>query len=206
MKIKYVGLKDEETAFSPETGIVWYPGSAHDVPDAIGKRMLAHPDVFALAAAVTSPAPPPAVSLAQDVLYGTDVLGGTIILSDDVSVSLGAVVAQAHKESGLSVQAWNALSQPERDKLILDLVSRAKAEVTQGSGASAGSTGEQGGEGGQGDKPVTYRMASENGPLDLTSLDKDTLRRLAKSVNLSVSNNAGEDTLRRKLAEAFPVA
>lgn len=47
MKIKYVGLKDEETAFSPETGITWVPGASHEVSAAIAKRMLAHPDVFA---------------------------------------------------------------------------------------------------------------------------------------------------------------
>lgn len=47
MKIKYVGLKDEETAFSPETGITWVPGASHEISAAIAKRMLAHPDVFA---------------------------------------------------------------------------------------------------------------------------------------------------------------
>ena len=46
MQIKYVGLKEEETAFSPETGITWYPGSSHPVPDHLAKRMLQHPDVF----------------------------------------------------------------------------------------------------------------------------------------------------------------
>ena len=65
MKLKYVGLKDEETAFSPETGITWTPGSSHEVPDNLAKRMLAHPDVFALDAAKPAPgkaatqAPPP---------------------------------------------------------------------------------------------------------------------------------------------------
>lgn len=49
MKIKYVGLKDEETAFSRDTGITWFPGSVHDVPDDKAKRMLQHPDVFAQA-------------------------------------------------------------------------------------------------------------------------------------------------------------
>ena len=47
MKFKYVGKKDRETAFSEATGIVWEPGSEHDIADkAIAKRMLAHPDVF----------------------------------------------------------------------------------------------------------------------------------------------------------------
>lgn len=152
------------------------------------------------------------------------------------------MVRSAYEESGLTVQAWNALAQPERDKLILTVVTRAKAFVAQakvntqvpgpadagqpaagsqqgeasstqgsaageaGSSAATGNNGSSGDEGGeQGDQTVVYRMASENGPINLNNLDKDTLRRLAKSVNLTVSNNAGEDTLRRKLAEAFPV-
>ncbi len=67
MKIKYVGLKEEETAFSPESGIVWNPGSSHEVPDGLARRMLAHPDVFAVdegkrapAKTETTPPPPPA--------------------------------------------------------------------------------------------------------------------------------------------------
>jgi hypothetical protein len=47
MKFKYVGKKERETAFSEATGIVWEPGSEHDIADkAVAKRMLAHPDVF----------------------------------------------------------------------------------------------------------------------------------------------------------------
>lgn len=71
-------------------------------------------------------------------------------------------------------------------------------------------TGEQGEDQGDesgdaaGDHPV-YRMKTEAGPLDLTPLDKETLRKLCREQNLVVSNNAGENTLRRKLAEAFPV-
>lgn len=48
-KIKYVGLKqDGETAFSRDTGITWFQGDSHEVPDGMAKRMLQHPDVFAL--------------------------------------------------------------------------------------------------------------------------------------------------------------
>ena len=49
MKIKYVGLKDFEDAFSSETGKTWGPGIEHDIDPAIAARMLRHPDVFALA-------------------------------------------------------------------------------------------------------------------------------------------------------------
>jgi hypothetical protein len=50
MKLKYVGVKlDGETAFSGETKITWRPGDEHEVPDSIARKMLGHPDVFALA-------------------------------------------------------------------------------------------------------------------------------------------------------------
>lgn len=49
-KMKYVGLKDSETAFKSETGLTWTPGCAHEVEDdTMVARMLQHPDVFALA-------------------------------------------------------------------------------------------------------------------------------------------------------------
>lgn len=243
-KIRYIGKKERRADTMYGTGLVWHgAGDVQSCEDpAKAKLLLRHTDMFEAVGegAAPTPAPPPGVTLADSVLYGTDSLGASIILSDLVSVSLGDVVRSAYEESGLTVQAWNALAQPERDKLILTVVTRAKAFVaqakvntqapvpdaggqpaagsqqgeassTQGSAAgeaassaAAGSSGDEGG--GQGDPTVVYRMASENGPINLNNLDKDTLRRLAKSVNLTVSNNAGEDTLRRKLAEAFPVA
>lgn len=50
MKIKYVGLKERETAFQSETGVEWGPGIEHDIKDeALCARMLKHSDVFAVA-------------------------------------------------------------------------------------------------------------------------------------------------------------
>lgn len=49
-KIKYVGVKEDgETAFSREPGApaVWMPGDSFDVSEALAKKMLQHPDVFA---------------------------------------------------------------------------------------------------------------------------------------------------------------
>lgn len=48
-KIKYVGLKERETAFSVETSIVWTPGAVESVDLKHVEAMLKHPDVFALA-------------------------------------------------------------------------------------------------------------------------------------------------------------
>lgn len=50
MKLMYVGLKvDGESAFSDKTGIVWMPGSSHEVSDAHAALMLPHTDVWAIA-------------------------------------------------------------------------------------------------------------------------------------------------------------
>ena len=55
MKLKYVGLKPQCTAFKLETGITWLPGAVHDVKDALATKMLKHPDVFAVAAKAAAP-------------------------------------------------------------------------------------------------------------------------------------------------------
>lgn len=67
MQIKYVGVKqDGETAFIHDTKITWFPGDSFDIDAGIAKRMLNHPDVFAVDEAekttvvidpITSPAP-----------------------------------------------------------------------------------------------------------------------------------------------------
>jgi hypothetical protein len=60
MKLKYVGLKqDGETAFSHETKIErWFLGDAHDIADEkLARRMLGHPDVFALDESAAKAAP-----------------------------------------------------------------------------------------------------------------------------------------------------
>jgi len=51
MKIKYVGVKvDGETAFAHLSGVaLWMDGDEYEIKDDVAKRMLQHPDVFALA-------------------------------------------------------------------------------------------------------------------------------------------------------------
>lgn len=55
-QIKYVGVKpDGETAFGSLTGgIVWLPGSSHEIADDVADKMLQHPDVFAVDEALTT--------------------------------------------------------------------------------------------------------------------------------------------------------
>jgi hypothetical protein len=47
MKLEYTGLKaDGETAFIEESGIRWFPGDVHNVPDGVAKKMLGHPSMW----------------------------------------------------------------------------------------------------------------------------------------------------------------
>jgi len=55
MEIKYVGRKQQCTAFKADTGISWLPGAVHEVKDAIATKMLKHPDVFAAVAKAVEP-------------------------------------------------------------------------------------------------------------------------------------------------------
>lgn len=145
MKIKYVGLKERETAFQHESGFEWGPGVVHDIKDAdLAARMLKHPDVFDFAdAAVKEPVAPS--------------------LSDAVVVT------------------------PVEDTAPEATTKEATTEVTEDAPQ----------------KPQ-YVMQTEEGPLVLDFLDKDTLKKLAKESDISVGNS-GADTIRQKLADAFPV-
>ena len=50
MKIKYIGVKVNGcTAFQRESGIKWMQGDEHEIRDELAKRMLRHPDIFAVA-------------------------------------------------------------------------------------------------------------------------------------------------------------
>lgn len=57
-------------------------------------------------------------------LIGSSILPARIEIAANVTVALGSVVAQAHKESGLSVDEWNALPHSEREELLQEVVER----------------------------------------------------------------------------------
>src|SRR4051812_26203802 len=42
-----------------------------------------------------------------ETLLGSSILAAVVVITDTITVTLGAIVARAHKESGLSVAAWN---------------------------------------------------------------------------------------------------
>ena len=63
-------------------------------------------------------APQPGEAAPVDFLLGSSAFPAMIETAGD-PVQLGAVVAAAHVRSGLSVEAWNALADAERDALLL---------------------------------------------------------------------------------------
>lgn len=72
----------------------------------------------------------PTAKLAEsETLNGSNTLPAMIEISADKSVQLGEVVMAAHQKSGLSAEAWNALSEEERDGLLNKMVEDFKAEV-----------------------------------------------------------------------------
>ena len=56
-------------------------------------------------------------------LFGSSIQPATWTLADGSVLQLGAVVAEAHKRSGMTVEGWNAQSQGDIEKHISDVVS-----------------------------------------------------------------------------------
>lgn len=52
------------------------------------------------------------------VLYGSNVLPAVIILAGGFETTLGELVQQAHKESGLTGADWNGLPEPARELIL----------------------------------------------------------------------------------------
>lgn len=110
MKLKYVGLKQQCTAFKTDTGITWLPGAVHEVKDALAAKMLKHPDVFVAdddkpaKDAVKTPAAPVATNTSVATTTATLAPGATVT---PIAGSLdGLDKAELHamaKEIGLKV-------------------------------------------------------------------------------------------------------
>ncbi|CAH0339578.1 hypothetical protein [Rhizobium sp. CECT 9324] len=65
----------------------------------------------------------------NETLNGSNTLPASIEIAEGHTVQLGDVVMAAHQKSGLSVDAWNALSEEERDGLLNKVIADFKAEV-----------------------------------------------------------------------------
>jgi hypothetical protein len=103
MRLKYIGLKEDgETAFSHLSGIDrWMQGDENEVKDDVAKRMLLHPDVFALAGESSEPAvntvDPSTITLAPGATVSEGTTNQAFITVDGQAVDLsGLDKAQLH--------------------------------------------------------------------------------------------------------------
>lgn len=64
----------------------------------------------------------------DDVLLGSNTFPAVIAIGEDKQVTLGEVVVEAHKRSGLSVKAWNALPDDEIDAQLEAVVDEWRGE------------------------------------------------------------------------------
>lgn len=125
MKMKYVGLKDFEDAFSSETGVTWGPGVEHEISDpAMVARMLRHPDVWAVAESkakkASAPAPVPTADTAGEGdgegdgdQSGEEPVGATYLMQTaEGPLSLDgldkATLRELAKEAGLKIHHTKA--------------------------------------------------------------------------------------------------
>lgn len=196
MKIKYVGVKqDGETAFSPTTGITWFPGMVEEVASAIAVKMIQHPDVFERVedgAAPTAPAAltPVAAAIAKTnttppaddgILLGSDVLPALVDIGEK-KVQLGEIVASAFKRSGLTAHAWNGMAADEREEFLTLEISMLTNQA-----------------------PVEYAITTPEGKhIVLDDMDADALRALSTELGLKPHHAAGAKSLSEKLVAAFP--
>lgn len=73
----------------------------------------------------------------NETLNGSNILPADIQVGDDVTVTLGEIVAAAHQRSGLTVEAWNALDEPARDQLLTAEIDMTKAVIAAAAQQSA---------------------------------------------------------------------
>lgn len=66
----------------------------------------------------------------EETLNGSNTLPADIKIAEGETVQLGEIVMKAHARSELTVDAWNALPEDDRDALLAKEIEHAKAEVT----------------------------------------------------------------------------
>lgn len=89
--------------------------------------LLSREDIYREVKAV----PDKPIKVHTETLLGSSILPSMVLLAEGVEVQLGTVVERAHKESGLSIDAWNDLAEADREKLLADTVEAMKAEAAQ---------------------------------------------------------------------------
>jgi len=64
-------------------------------------------------------------------LLGSSLLPSLVEIAQGLTVQLGAIVARAHKESALDVEAWNDLPEEDREARLAAVVEAMKAEAAK---------------------------------------------------------------------------
>lgn len=180
MKIRYVGLKDEERAFTEKTGIVWTPGLEAEIDVATASRMLQHPDVFEDA---SKPAKTP-VALASGSTEVTTTTTAVQTAIAETDYTIDAVALAAFDGSGLDVEAWNALTREERKAQVEAELARQSEEHNA----------------------TLTKIVVKGEEIVLDGKTKAELQALCTELGVTFSKSAGAPTLTAKLVEAFPAA
>lgn len=81
----------------------------------------------------------------QNTLVGSDKLPAEIEIAKGQKLALGDAVAEAHKQSGLTVEQWNGLEADDRHGRIVAVIEEAKAAYTDNASKSGGKKGGDGG-------------------------------------------------------------
>lgn len=76
-----------------------------------------------------SATPPAPMKEHIETLLGSSVLPSMVPIADGFEVQLGDVVARAHKESGLSIAAWNEMPGADREAALALTIAVMKAEA-----------------------------------------------------------------------------
>lgn len=126
--------------------------------------------------APAAPVPQPNIKTDETILLGSDEHHSSFTIHGK-TYSLGDIVAQAHKASGLDVAEWNALAADSRAGMIDDVLD--EIEVV-------------------GPQPDQ----SEQKPVDEDALRAELVAQFEAKFGKKPHHNAGIDSIRAKLAEA----
>lgn len=83
----------------------------------------------------------------KDTLVGSNILPSIITLANGTEVQLGALVARAHKASGMSIPRWNRQSEDELEIKLADELEKWNVEVAPPAGAGEKQPSEDAGAG-----------------------------------------------------------
>lgn len=134
---------------------------------------------------------------AQESLLGSNVLPANIELGEGVSVQLGELVRQAFEHTGLTVAAWNALEEGDREAglaaMVRELQSRAEAEAEARKAAAAAAAEAE---------KAKASAGTGTGTQNPPAVDKDALLVRAKELEIDANRTWGVPKLQAAIAEA----